>query len=368
MILVLVIIALAALIVLVVRQQASVKASQEALRYATEQGAALKAVSESLNLELRQFKEGGFDRLIGEKLTALTQKATQELEARERLIKEGRAELFQQQERYTKAAEAFNQSLGKVVSQLSGLTDLQGKVGELNDLLKPQQLRGELGEVIVRNLLADKLPKQYEEEHTFSDGKKVEFAIRLSDKLIPVDSKLQLEDYKRLREADERQRPALRTEFKRKVRQKIDEVKQYIRPQEGTANFALMVIPSEAVFYELVASKDFTEDGGLYEYAQAQHVFLTSPLTFWAYLTTIAQGLKGLEIEHRAEEVLASLQSLAAQIRNFVQEEFRKLGGHLRNASSQYDQAEKALKDVEQSLTNLERIGAPHQPHEEALP
>jgi DNA recombination protein RmuC len=301
-------------------------------------------------------------------LRGVAQLIQHQVEEREALIRQKDEALFQQRRETTEQIAAIHQRFGQIHTQIQGLRDLQGKVGELNDLLKPQQLRGELGEVIVRNLLADKLPKQYEEEHTFSDGKKVEFAIRLSDKLIPVDSKLQLEDYKRLREADERQRPALRTEFKRKVRQKIDEVKQYIRPQEGTANFALMVIPSEAVFYELVASKDFTEDGGLYEYAQAQHVFLTSPLTFWAYLTTIAQGLKGLEIEHRAEEVLASLQSLAAQIRNFVQEEFRKLGGHLRNASSQYDQAEKALKDVEQSLTNLERIGAPHQPHEEALP
>ena len=115
----------------------------------------------------------------------------------------------------------------------------------------------------------------------------------------------------------------------------------------------------------MVASKDFTEDGGLYEYAQAQHVFLTSPLTFWAYLVTIAQGLKGLEIEHRAEEVLASLQTLAAQVRSFAQEEFRKVGLHLRNANSQYDQAEKALKDVEQHLTNVERLGASQQ---EVLP
>ena len=334
--------------------------------YITRKAAALKTSADALQLQLTQFKEGGFERLVSQKMNILTNKATEELEAREKLIREGHAELVEQQQRHTTAAETFSRKLGEVTTQITSLSDLQSKVGELNDLLKPQQLRGELGEVIVRNLLADKLPKQYEEEYTFSDGKKVEFVIRLSDKLIPVDSKQIVEDYKRVRDADERQRPALRTEFKRKVRQKIDEVKQYIRPQEGTTNFALMVIPSEAVFYELVASKDFTEDGGLYGYAQAQHVFLTSPLTFWAYLTTIAQGLKGLEIEHRAEEVLASLQNLAAQIHSFVQEEFRKLGMHLHNANSQYDQAEKALKDVEQTLTGLERLGTPHQ--EEIIP
>ena len=298
--------------------------------------------------------------LMRDKLEAIDSAATRQIEERERVIRQKDEELSRQRREIS----AIHEGFGTVRTQIEGLAQLQGKVGELNDLLKPQQLRGELGEVIVRNLLADKLPKQYEEEYTFADGKKVEFAIRMNDRLIPVDSKLQLEDYKRLRDADERQRPALRTEFKRKVKQKIDEVKQYIRPQEGTVNFALMVIPSEGVFYELIASKDFTEDDGLYNYAQTQHVFLTSPLTFWAYLTTIAQGLKGLEIEQRAQEVLASLQSLAAQVRSFAQEEFRKVGIHLRNANSQYDQAEKALKDVEQALTSVERLGSP-QPQQE---
>ena len=297
--------------------------------------------------------------LIRAKLEAMEATATRHVEERERVIRQKDDELLKQRQDAIRQISEIHKGFGTVQNQIQGLTQLQGKVGELNDLLKPQQLRGELGEVIVRNLLNDKLPKQYEEEYTFSDGKKVEFAIRMNDRLIPVDSKLQLEDYKRVRDADERQRPALRAEFKRKVKQKIDEVKQYIRPQEGTVNFALMVIPSEGVFYELIANKDFTEDGGLYDYAQAQHVFLTSPLTFWAYLTTIAEGLKGLEIEQRAQEVLASLQTLAAQIRSFAQEEFRKVGIHLRNANSQYDQAEKAFKDVEQSLTTIEKIGTP---------
>lgn len=297
-----------------------------------------------------------FNKLIAEKLTLLTDKATQELATREKVIAEAQKKLVEEEQKAASAAKEFQENFGAVTTKIDGLKELQTKVGELNDLLKPQQLRGELGEVIVRNLLADKLPKQYEEEYTFSDGKKVEFVIRLNQKLIPVDSKLQLEDFKRMREVDERQRQALRVEFKRTVKQKIDEVKQYIRPEEGTMNFALMVIPSEAVFYELVASKDFTEKGGLYEYAQVQHVFVTSPLTFWAYLTTIAQGLKGLEIEHRAEEVLSELQTLAADIRNFAQDEFRKVGVHLRNATAQYDEAERTLRNVEQGLGTLERM------------
>ncbi len=338
------------------------------LVYIVREATVLKTTAAELKTKLEEFKTGGFEALIRGKLDALEDTARRQVEERERLLRQTSEELFRQQQATITQITEIHQGFGAVQAQIQGLRDLQSQVGALNDLLKPQQLRGELGEVIVRNLLADKLPKQYEEDYTFSDGRKVEFAIRLNDKLIPVDSKLQLEDYKRLREADERQRAVLRTEFKRTVRQKIDEVKQYIRPQEGTTNFALMVIPSEAVFYELVASKDFTEGGGLYEYAQAHRVFLTSPLTFWAYLTTIAQGLKGLEIERQAEAVLSSLQNLSTQIRSFVQEEFRKVGVHLRNANSQYDQAETALKHVEQTLTSLERLGTPHQHQEEVLP
>ena len=320
----------------------------------------LNTTTLALGLELKQFKEGGMDRLIADKLSILTKQASQELEARERVIQQTREQLIGQQQRATDAIERFKVDIGTLREKLSSLSELQHQVGELNDLLKPQQLRGELGEVIVRSLITDKLPQgQYEEDFTFSDGKKVEFVIRLGGKLIPVDSKLQLEDFKRMREATEdRQQQAHRTELKRKVRQKIDEVKQYIRPEEGTFNFALMVIPSEAVYYELIGDGDFTERGGLYEYACSQHVFLASPLTFWAYLSAVAHGLRGLEIEQRAEEILSALQNLSGEIRHFAQDEFRKLGTHLRNASSQYEEAEKNLRTIEVGLDSLERGGA----------
>ncbi len=234
-------------------------------------------------------------------------------------------------------------------------------MGELNDLLKPQQLRGELGEVIVRTLIADKLPRgQYAEDHTFSDDKRVEFVIKLNGRLVPVDSKLQLEDYRRMRSADERQRSLHRTEFKRKVKQKIDEVSQYIRPDDGTYNFALMVIPSEAVYYELVGGKDFSEEGGVYEYACHHNVFLVSPLTFWAYLTVLSHGLQGLEIGRRAKEILSELQMLSTKVRQFSSSEFRILGGHLRNATHQYEEAERRLRDLEGSLVALERTETTH--------
>src|SRR3989338_5265594 len=283
--------------------------------YIVKEATLLKAATQGLQNELRQFKEGGFDRLVSDKLAILSQKSAQEIELREQLIKEQKTQLFEEERRTAQALTQLNADFGSIREQISTMPHLVNKLGELNDLLKPQQLRGELGEVIVRTLIADKLPRaQYEEDYVFPDGKKVEFAIRLNDKLIPIDSKLQLEDFKRMRDAEEKHKQAHRTEFKRKIKQKIDEVRQYIRPHEGTYNFALMVIPSEAVYYEIIASKDFVDDGGLFPYARDQNVFLVSPLTFWAYLTVIAHGLNGLQIERRSAEILASLQVLASKI------------------------------------------------------
>lgn len=328
------------------------------LIYLVKQAVYLKTTADGLRAELSQFKEGGLNNLVRDHLALLANEERQRLESRERAIQQSRAELLEEQQKARMSAEQIHRELGVVGQQITTLSELQGRVGELTDLLKPQQLRGELGEVIVRALISDKLPKgQYEENYTFSDGKTVEFVIRLNEKLIPVDSKLQLEDFKRMRDAsEERQQQACRAEFKRTVKSKIDEVKAYIQPDEGTYDFAFMVIPSEAVFYDLIANKDFIEEGGLYDYARRHQVFLVSPLTFWAYLTVLAQGLRGLEIGQRAEEILAGLQALSTKIRTFSQDEFRVLGGHLRNAAKQYEAAEGRLREIESGLGALERV------------
>ncbi len=332
------------------------------------EAALLKATAQALHTELRQFKEGGFDRLVSDKLALLTSQAAQQLETRAQAMQQQRTEQLTQQQQATQTVERLKHDVGAVLARLGTLQNLEAKVGELSDLLKPQQLRGELGEVIVRTLISDALPPgQFEEDYTFRDGKKVEFAIRLKDKFIPIDSKLQLEGFRRLQDPslDQRQRQTARNEFKRTVRQKIDEVKQYIRPEEGTYDFAFMVIPSEAVFYELVAGREFIEADGLAAYARAQHVFLTSPNTFWAFLSAIAYGLRGLEIERHAEEILSGLQRIATSVRQFTQEEFRILGSHLRNASSQYEAADRKLRDIHTDLGTVERADTARVTHEE---
>ena len=109
------------------------------------------------------------------------------------------------------------------------------------------------------------------------------------------------------------------------------------------------------------------EDGGLYDYARSQNVFLVSPLTFWAYLTALAQGLQGLQIGRRAEEILAGLQTLASKIKDFSNAEFRVLGDQLRNATKNYDEAREKVRVIEGDLASLERLEI-RQPSEQEVP
>jgi DNA recombination protein RmuC len=170
-----------------------------------------------------------------------------------------------------------------------------------------------------------------------------------------VDAKLQLEDFKRLRAAEGSEQKTLRTEFKRKIRQKIDEVRQYIKPEEGTFNFAIMAVPSEAVYYEIIANPEFSEGQDLSSYARAQNVVLVSPSTLWAYLMVIAEGLRGLEFERRASEILDSIKTLSGVARDLYEKEFNVLGSHLRNALGQYDNSERRIRRIKDDLEALER-------------
>ncbi|MBI3324106.1 MAG: DNA recombination protein RmuC [Candidatus Omnitrophica bacterium] len=250
--------------------------------------------------------------------------------------------------------ERFAQAVTEIEKDVTVFQELRVGLGDLANLLKPQQFRGPLGEILVRELIRDKLPAEYvREQHAFRNGARVDFAIALRDKLIPVDAKFPIENYKRVREAaSEADQRRFRMEFRRDVKRHIDEVAQYIRPEEQTYNFAVMVIPSEGVYYEaIIREEDFTDDNSLYRYATARNVVAASPYTFWALLTVIEQGLRGFEISRQAERILQVMQGMTQDLRKFSQGEFRLIGEHLKNASRNFDLAGDTLKIL---LTRLE--------------
>jgi DNA recombination protein RmuC len=222
-------------------------------------------------------------------------------------------------------------------------------LARLEQALRPPKARGGFGELLLENLLRDRLPPTaYEMQYTFDSGERVDALVRV-DRTIPIDSKFPLDNYNRLVEAEnDDERTLAERQFGRDVKQHIEAIAaKYIRPDEGTYDFAFMYIPVEAVYYELACGKT----GALLAYANERRVFPVSPTTFTAYLQVIALGLRGLQIEQHAHEVMAYVADLQRDFTRFA-DDFDKVGTHIGHAQSKYHEAVKRLDRFE---TKLER-------------
>jgi DNA recombination protein RmuC len=249
----------------------------------------------------------------------------------------------------TKTTTAIHERLGKVDEATSQMLERAKELGRLEQALRPPKARGGFGELLLENLLRDRLPPSaFHMQHTFASGERVDAIVRV-DRLIPVDSKFPLDNFNRLVEAEaDDERSLAERQFARDVRAHIDAIAaKYIRPDEGTYDFAFMYIPVEAVYYELACGKT----GALLQYAHERRVFPVSPTTFTAYLQVIALGLRGMQIEQHAHEVMAYVADLQRDFDRFG-DDFDKVGTHLGHAQSKYHEAGKRLDRLE---TKLER-------------
>ncbi|MBA3717919.1 MAG: DNA recombination protein RmuC [Actinobacteria bacterium] len=235
---------------------------------------------------------------------------------------------------------AIHKQLGDVGRATAHLADQAKDLGQLQQLLRPPKARGGFGELLLANLLADRLPADaYSLQHGFRSGERVDAIIRV-DKLVPVDAKFPLDNFERLVDAqDDESRQLHEKAFARDVKIHIDAIaSKYIRPDEGTYDFALMYLPSEAIYYELACGKT----GALLAYSHERNVVPVSPNTFVAYLQMIVLGLKGMQIEQHAQEVMAYCAQLQKSFGVF-REDFNMIGKHLGHARNKYVEAEKRL-------------------------
>jgi len=242
---------------------------------------------------------------------------------------------------------AIHKQLGDVGRATSQLAEQAKDLGQLQQLLRPPKARGGFGELLLANLLADRLPPTaYSLQHTFRSGERVDAIIRV-DKLVPVDAKFPLDNFERLVDAqDEETRQLHAKAFARDVKIHIDAIaSKYIRPDEGTFDFAFMYLPSEAIYYELTCGKT----GALLDYAHTRNIVPVSPSTLVAYLHTIVLGLKGMQIEQHAQEVMAYCAQLQKDFATF-RNDFDTIGKHLGHARSKYAEAEKRLDRFESKL------------------
>ncbi|MDE2116859.1 MAG: DNA recombination protein RmuC [Patescibacteria group bacterium] len=223
----------------------------------------------------------------------------------------------------------------------------------LQDILKNPKQRGVLGEYYLETLLKNVLPPgSYEMQHAFKDGEIVDAIVRVKEKIIPIDSKFSLENYNRM--ADEKnpaERERLAKVFENDLKLRIQETAKYIRPNEGTMDFAFMFIPHEAIYYDLLVNK--VGDDNLIERAANKYkVIIVSPTSFLAYLQTVLQGLKALQIEETAKDIIQRVGELGKHLKTY-EEYHNKLGNNLATVVNQYVFSSKELKKVDKDVLRI---------------
>ncbi len=226
-----------------------------------------------------------------------------------------------------------------------------------NVLTNPKQ-RGVLGEYYLETVLKNVLPPgSYQMQYEFKDGTRVDAVIFVKDKIIPIDSKFSLENYNRILEAEsETERKKWEEAFRNDLKTRIDETSKYIRPQEKTMEFAFMFIPSEAIYYDLLINrigtiKSSTRD--LIEYAMGQKkVIIVSPTSFLAYLQTVLQGLRALQIEESAKEIKKRIEELGRHLTNY-KTYMKKLGTHLGTTVNMYNSANKEFGKIDKDIYRI---------------
>jgi DNA recombination protein RmuC len=263
-----------------------------------------------------------------------------------KLAANAQRDVSQQLQSATEAVRHISQQLGAV--QKAG-DDLTRASADLQQILGGAKSRGALGELGLERLLEDALPQgSYSIQHRFSSGDIVDAVVRTGEKLLPIDSKFPLDAYRRLLEAGEDSR----REFAQAVRRHIDAIAtKYILPAEQTLDIALMFVPSETIYYELLMTDD-GKNGKLDHYCRTRCVVAVSPNTLFAYLSVIMMGLRGMQIEENARRLLGELGGLNKQL-EFFGEVFDKLGNHLHHAEQSWEDADRRLTRARTSLEQM---------------
>jgi DNA recombination protein RmuC len=248
-------------------------------------------------------------------------------------------------------------NIGELSEASRRIFEVGKDIATLQEILQPPKLRGGLGEQFLGELLSQILPPEFFTlQYQFSSGERVDAAVRLGERLVPIDSKFPLDNFKRIIECKtEEERKTYQKAFYRDVRKHIDDIAgKYIMPQEGTYDFALLYIPAENVYYETITKDEaFGEEKGILNYALKKKVIPVSPNSFFAYLQVIVLGLRGLKIEKDAQRILDSLANLNKELEGF-QGDFQLVGRHMTNAMSKFEDARRRLDKFTFRLDQIE--------------
>ncbi len=228
----------------------------------------------------------------------------------------------------------------------------------LQDILKNPKQRGILGEYYLETLLKNVMPPgSYQMQYPFPDGTIVDAAVFVKDKVIPIDSKFSLENYNRISETnDKNEKDRLEKIFVNDLKIRIQETSKYIQPEEGTMDFAFMFIPHEAIYYDLLVNKigaSTEETDNLIQRAASKYkVIIVSPTSFLAYLQTVLQGLKALQIEESAKDIIKRVGELGSHLRVY-EEAHQKLGNALATTVNHFNKSNNEFKKIDKDVMRI---------------
>ena len=273
-------------------------------------------------------------------------------------LSESRQQMQTQFGQNSKIIQSVTEKLTKLESTNQQVVGFAQQLQSLENILKNPKHRGVLGEYYLETVLKNVLPPNaYQMQYEFNDGDIVDAVVFVKDKIIPIDSKFSLENYNRIvQEKDSARRSQLEKEFKNDLKKRIDETAKYIKPSKNTMDFAFMFIPAEGIYYDLLvnqvgAIKVNTRD--LIEYAfKEKHVIIVSPTSFFAYLQTVMQGLRALQIEESAKEIRKYVEMLQKHLLSY-EEYLNKLGNNLGTTVNMYNRASKEFGKIDKDVTKI---------------
>lgn len=259
-----------------------------------------------------------------------------------------------------KNTQALNQRLdtaarviGEVQRSVGEMSEIGRGMKELQQFLQSPKLRGNIGEQVLKDLIGQMFSKhQFHLQYSFKSGEKVDAVIKTSAGILPIDSKFPMENFQKMAKAEtKKEEKSYQRFFARDIRKHIKDIsKKYILPEEGTMDFALMYIPSESVYYEVV------NDTELLKLAQESRVYPVSPTTLYAHLQTILLSFEGQKIESKAKRVFVMLRAIQKDYSK-VEDNLSVLQRHMNNAYNMMSSVLTSFTQLGQKITSTQSLG-----------
>lgn len=305
----------------------------------------------------------GKELLVMQRIEELSRTVDHRLAQTNKSMQEGsRAQFRESREMMENINKEMNEQLRNVVEKTTSVGESSKQVfqvaeqlKELQDILKNPKQRGVLGEYYLETVLQNVLPPEsFKMQYAFSDGEIVDAAVFVKKKVIPVDSKFSLENYNRFATAaDGEDKVKHEKAFVNDLKLRIAETAKYIRPSEGTTDFAFMFIPHEGIYYDLLSNKVGVGEENLIQRAAGKYkVIIVSPTSFLAYLQTVLQGLKAMEIEEKATDIIKNVEKLSSHLDRY-HEYHQKLGNTLSTTVNHFNAASKEFGKIDKDVTKI---------------